>query len=341
MINHPVTYHRDFRHDFPPLLPDAQPDLWEKCQKRALAAIALLTLYRPCRGPLSVGMSALRSITHTAQMVEHLKRGEVGEGCFNFLHVSLATAAVALFFFNPIFCFLASSVSDLILNSRDLIEQLQKGNFQKAAEAFVFMTLDCLFLLSFCYGSIEITVACMLAQVLLDLYLSRQHFMKGDYFEGVCQTILGAGHVHQAIPQLKVLHWKCTHKPTLTAELKQDENGFVYLDISDEYVYSLYKSCGEPGMELPPYFGEGRAGAHVTAIPEFHGLRPEDIGKKFSFRIVSADSIRPDGWKGVDQVSFLTLSCPQLEKFRTSYGLSPKIDGHDFHLTFGIHRSAT
>ena len=41
--------------------------------------------------------------------------------------------------------------------------------------------------------------------------------------------MLGAGHMHQAIPQLKVLHWKSTHKPTLTAELKQDENGFVYV----------------------------------------------------------------------------------------------------------------
>jgi len=348
MINYPVTYHRDFRNDFPylktkpPITTNSPQGLWQKCQKCALAALPLLSLHRPFRGPLSCAMSSLRSVMHTTQMIENLKRGNIKESFFQFIHVSLATAAVGLFFFNPIFCFFFSSVSDLIINCRNLIESIKTLNAQEAIEALAFMALDLLFLISFCYGSIEITVACMILQIILDFYMSAEHFKKGNYFEAACQAILGGGHVSQAIPQLKVLQWKWKYNPILTAELKQDERGFAYLDIPDEYVDSLFELFGDKQAELPPYFGKGRAGAHVSVIliEELgaHGLKMEDIGKKFTFRIVNMDSVKPDGWKGVNKVYFLTLSCPEIESLRVRHGLPPKINHHDFHLTFGIQK---
>ena len=99
-------------------------------------------------------------------------------------------------------------------------------------------------------------------------------------------------------------------------------------------------------MELPPYFGKGRAGAHVSVMSakeaeDLGGLRVEEVGKEQTFRIACVDSVKPDGFGGaVDRVHYLTLSCPELESLRTRYGLTPKMDGHDFHYTFGIERSA-
>lgn len=344
MINHPVTFHRDFRNDFPSqnIGPTLSPGLWDKCQRYVLATLPLLSLHRPFRGPLSLGMSGLRSVVHISQMVENFKQENIKEGLFEFLQACLSTAAVGFFFFNPVFCFFFSSVSDFIINCRNCIEKIKSGNYQEAIECLAFMALDLLFITSFCYGFIEITVACMVLQIVLDFYMSAQHFKKGNYFEGACQMLLGGAHLYQAIPQVKLLHWKHKYDPVFTAELKRDDKGFVYLDIPDEYVYSLFESFGDSQSELPPYFGEGKAGAHITAIPigelGNYGLTQEDIGRKFTFRIVNVDSLKPDQWKGVNKVHFLTLSCPELESLRVRYGLSPKIHDHDFHLTFGIQR---
>src|SRR5579862_5241296 len=345
MINYPIIYHRNYQNDFPSENRQSGEglSLRDKSQKVALALLPLLSIHRPFRGPLSLGLSGLRSVTYIHQMIEDFKQGNIREGSFHLLHASLAVSAVVLFFFNPVLSFLSSSVSDVIINFRNFVENGKEGHYREMAEALAFMVLDLLFISSFCYGAIEITVACMILQIILDFYVSAEHFKKGDYLEGACQAILAGVHMHQAIPQLKVLRWKWTHDPVLTAELKQDKRGFVYLDIPDENLNSLLELCGDNRAELPPYFGKGRAGAHVSVILSQemlgrNGLKIEDIGKKFTFRIVNMDAVKPDGWKGVGKVHFLTLSCPQLESMRVRYGFSPKIDNHDFHLTFGIQK---
>ncbi|NGX37758.1 MAG: hypothetical protein K1000chlam2_00920 [Chlamydiae bacterium] len=122
IINHPVTFHRDFRNDFPLQKSPPDPGVWENCQRVALATMPLLSLHRSFRGPLSLGMSSLRSVTHFSQTVEHIQQGHLSEGSYHLLNASLATTAVGLFFFNPVYCFLSSSISDLIINARQLRE---------------------------------------------------------------------------------------------------------------------------------------------------------------------------------------------------------------------------
>jgi len=236
---------------------------------------------------------------------------------------------------------LSSSTSDLIINFRQFIENCNEGNFQEATKTLAFLTLNVLFISSFCYGAIEITVACMLLQIYLNLHLAEDCFKKGDYFEGLCQWLLAGAHMHKALPQLELLNWKREHQPVLTAELKQEKRGFVYLDIPDEYLHSLADLYKDENIELPPYFGKNNAGGHVSAILRTeiaakNGLTIQELGKKFNFRIVHMTSVKPDGWKGIDKVCFLTLNCPELESMREQYGFTPKINGHDFHITFGI-----
>jgi hypothetical protein len=184
----------------------------------------------------------------------------------------------------------------------------------------------------------------LLLQIALDLYFAQEYFKNGDYVEGLCQAILGCVHMHQAIPQIKLLNWKLANNPSLYAELKQDAKGFVYLDIPDDYLSSLKELYNEHGMELPPYFGEGRAGAHVsviltTELSGAEGLKIDEIGQKFKFNIINVDAVKPDGWQAVNKVHFLTLDCPEIESMRHKYGLNPKIEHHDFHLTFGIEKA--
>ena len=108
-------------------------------------------------------------------------------------------------------------------------------------------------------GAIQITVACMLLQVALDVYHFAKHVKKGEYLEAVCSAILGGAHLHAAIPQCKLLAWTLKHGGAeFTAELKQNAQGFVYLDVPDEYVYELFAILGETGAQVTSLFWKRR-----------------------------------------------------------------------------------
>ncbi len=98
-------------------------------------------------------------------------------------------------------------------------------------------------------------------------------------------------------------------------------------------------------MELPPYF-KYEAGAHVSVmvkgdIEKTGPLAIKELGEKIPFNIVSTHSLKPEGWRGVNEVSFLTVNAPKLESIRKKYGLTPKISGdHDFHITYLIRRES-
>lgn len=342
ITNYPITFNRDFGNDF-----SANPDAFiERCQSCCVAALSVLSLCRPLRAPLSLVFSGIRTISNASDMLDHVKAGNYTEALFHLVQICLAVAAIGLFFFNVVFCLIASSISDLIIHIRLCIECLMRGDYLGALEALAFITLDLLFLASICYGSIWLTVACMGLQILLDFYLSGQHIAEGRWFEGACQAIMMAGHVGQAIPQFRLAHWAAKNGSTFRAELKQNDQGFVYLDVPDEKLFSLNKLYKDLGMELPPYFGSGRAGAHISVmskdeLPNGMRLRSEDIGKVYTCHITHMDAVQNQGSKGSQKVYFLGTRCSKLESLRKNYGLTPRIEDHDFHLTFGIQYRST
>ena len=200
------------------------------------------------------------------------------------------------------------------------------------------MTLDLLFVASFCYGAIEITVACMLLQIGVGCYLSLRHFQEGNYLEGMCQAVLTGSHIYQAIPQIKLLQWTRAHGSSFKAELKQDKRGFVYLDMPDEALHSLFEHFKKDNMREPPYFHKGMAGAHVSVIlaeevRERGGIPIDAIGKEFIFQISHFDVVKPSSTKNVYILSGLSS---ELDATRMRHGFSPRIHGHDFHFTFAL-----
>lgn len=328
MINYPVLFHRDFRQDFLPPQKKEEEGWQSKCQKVAQAILPFAGLHRPFRTPLSVGMSCLRA--YTAE---------------SYLQKGYALGNAAVYFLSPSLGFVFSSLNDLANNAGTLVKEARAGHIKEALEAFSFATTDALFIAAFAYGSIYLTTAAMIHQIALECYVTQKHFQNGHYFEGACQALMAGAHIKNVIPQIQVLQWQNTYSPVLTAELKQNEDGFVYLDIPDEYVRTLHEHCGETGTQLPPYFGPGMAGAHVSVILSGEmekGIKAADIGKKFNFRIVHTDTIKIEGWKGVKGVQFLAIECPELEAVRQRQGIAPRIGGdHDFHITFAIQRSPT
>ena len=48
--------------------------------------------------------------------------------------------------------------------------------------------------------------------------------------------------------------------------LRRDEQGMVYVKIDNNYIHKLIEFIKAEGFKVPPYFGEGLHGAHITVI---------------------------------------------------------------------------
>jgi len=333
-INYSYLYQRDWSRDVPP--PNTDNTNWNWKQK-AIAVLPLLALHRSCRAPLSMALSGVRVITQVQTTLTAIKLENINEAVYHFFHSCLTTAAFGLLFFHPALSYTVTSFSDFVNHMNELKTFACIGDSWSACGAFSQAMLDGLFLASILYGSIEILVICASLQIILELHNSGKHFRKGNYFEGFCQGILAAAHLKQVIPQYQLLQWKYETAPVLEGTLRRNAQGFVYLDIPDEQIFSLLEYCGKIGIEPPPYFKNGMAGGHISVIAANEATeRIAHLNQKFSFRISHVDAFEA----GAKTIHLVAVACPELEQVRLEQGLSRRLGGdHDFHITYGIEKS--
>jgi len=131
----------------------------------------------------------------------------------------------------------------------------------------------------------------------------------------------------------------------LTGVLEQNKEGFTYLKIPDEFLLGLFKLLDEDKAKKPPYFGktDKKVGAHVSVISidevkQNNIKNITELGKDFDFELGKLKSVDPEGWQEMSQVYFLEVKSTELEKLRQKYKLPKKINGHEFHITFGIEK---
>ena len=138
-------------------------------------------------------------------------------------------------------------------------------------------------------------------------------------------------------------------KPTLDnlyGQLVAPSSGWLMLRVPNDIVRGLYASLDEVGIELPLY--EGRLDAHISVA------RPEELeaiggkavvnelGKRFAYQLGPIRTVKPLAWEGVDRVWMVSISSPELQKLRRSYGLSGlPMKGKKtlpFHMTIAVRK---
>lgn len=121
--------------------------------------------------------------------------------------------------------------------------------------------------------------------------------------------------------------------------LRRDERGLIYVKIDNNYIHKLIEFIKGEGFEVPPYFGEGLHGAHITVIsPEeviYYALSEiTECGHVMRFQPKSCKIVHPPTWPSGEKAFLITIEAPDLEKLREKYRL-PK-NKYDFHITIGI-----
>ena len=115
--------------------------------------------------------------------------------------------------------------------------------------------------------------------------------------------------------------------------LQQGLDGYVYVKVANEYVHRLFPLIKEPGFVKPGSITRNtKIGAHISVFYKKEAQKAgqiKELGKVYSFKPVSIRRIRT----GKKEYIILDISAPELESLRESYGLSPLLQGHDFHIT--------
>lgn len=124
--------------------------------------------------------------------------------------------------------------------------------------------------------------------------------------------------------------------------LKQKPNGYVYLDISDDFISEALNYIETNGEIIPTrdYTNRRGIGAHISVMyeSEINDNRIEDIeelGEEFTFTIIEIRTVRLYKNHQTEKLWFIAVDSPDLEVLREQYGLSPLLNEYDFHITIG------
>ncbi len=130
----------------------------------------------------------------------------------------------------------------------------------------------------------------------------------------------------------EVVDYAREHLP-LTGQLMVQPGGFGYLKVDDNYIRTLFPKLGlqKEGFRPPPYFRTKESpGAHISVFYENEHVKPEEKGQFFHFQLKKIAIIHTSK---ATSYAILEVESPELEKLREKYGLSPKLQGHDFHIS--------
>ncbi|KIA77204.1 hypothetical protein DB43_GS00100 [Parachlamydia acanthamoebae] len=168
----------------------------------------------------------------------------------------------------------------------------------------------------------KIFVYCVLAFIsLVNLGCSREHVHKKKHLV-----------VRENPAWQSVVSYATEHLP-LEGKLVGKSDGFVYLKVDDDYIRRLFPMLGlkEDGFRVPPYFRRiDSPGAHISVFYADEHITPEELGKTFHFipkKIVVLQLSKNTSY------AVLQVESPELEKLREKYGATPKLFGHDFHIS--------
>lgn len=130
--------------------------------------------------------------------------------------------------------------------------------------------------------------------------------------------------------------------------LKQKDNGYLYVEVSKDFIAEALPLIDAPGKIVPPrhYTSKKGIGAHISVMYENEQILNEiweikELGKEFTFSVMELRTIKLNKDNKIKKLWLLAVAAPELEKLRESYGLSSRLKDHDFHITIGTQVPGT
>lgn len=117
--------------------------------------------------------------------------------------------------------------------------------------------------------------------------------------------------------------------------LLRKADGFVYLKVDDRYVHTLYQRMQLKafGFRKVSYFRAPTAvGAHISVFNENEHVIPAELGQKIPFLLKKITMVSNPSKSYI----VLQVESAQLEQIRRTYGKSPLLQNHAYHISIGV-----
>jgi hypothetical protein len=136
----------------------------------------------------------------------------------------------------------------------------------------------------------------------------------------------------------------------LVGRLYVAKSGWLLLSVPNALVRGVYDALSAPGAELPkagllnvPNVDADIVNAHISVMnaDEVAKIGPENInerGHMFGYSLGTLKEISPRNIDGISKVWAIQVSSPELSAIRRTYGLSPLLNDHQFHITVAVRR---
>lgn len=133
----------------------------------------------------------------------------------------------------------------------------------------------------------------------------------------------------------------------LEGRLYLSSSGWLLMQVPNDIGHGFFATLNEAGVEMPTRNTndpDAKFNAHVSVmspdeIAKIGGAdKISERGKVVPYTTGAVKTVDPTSWDGVSRVWYLEIRSPELEKIRKSYGLEPRRNGYDFHVTFAIRR---
>lgn len=195
----PPFYHREYSND----LNHEEPSNIYK--RTALAALPIISLFKPLNLPLALGMGATRLYTSFNQLFSDIQSGNCKKISFDTLQTGIAIIALASTIFSHSIGILVTTSQDIIFELSTLIQFLQNGNWEASLISMAKITNNIFYLALVYYGGLELSIASLAMQAITLIISSREEFKKGHILEMCANLFLAAIRINQGYAQFKLL----------------------------------------------------------------------------------------------------------------------------------------
>jgi hypothetical protein len=127
--------------------------------------------------------------------------------------------------------------------------------------------------------------------------------------------------------------------------LRQDHQGFVYLELPDDFITHISPLIQDRGSEAVPLYCLEPSPAHIPVILPHEWAQKKGWGElkgleeSFPFEIMRLCSLKPKAWPGVEKVYFFEIESKALEEVRERSLLPPLIRSHKFHVAIAFKKA--
>lgn len=187
-VKEPLYFHREYEND----LPKQEPKMEGSSQALRVAKVALpfVALYRPFGSTLACGLSVARTVTTLRECFAAEDFQKLSWALFN---TCLAVGSVAgTIFFHPL-GMLITTLNDIGINIYHVYSAVSQGEMYKAGKQTMRIANNTFYLSVLILGSIELQLASLVLQVLVEGSESYEEFNKGNILEmighlGMCMV---------------------------------------------------------------------------------------------------------------------------------------------------------